>query len=198
MSSTSRCSPARKSRWRSRRSAWATSTSSTSGSSRRSQRDGRQVVTRWWRLVGWSPGEHVIESPAVRWRAPGGELRDAEGDPTRVVVASVLGDADESADIRDIKGPEAVPPARWPWLLAAALLGVAALGLLAARLLRARRRRRRRAAAPARARGRRGGAARAARPPAPGAGRVQGVLLERSRASCAATSRSASPCARPR
>jgi len=104
------------------------------------QRDGRQVVTRWWRLVGWSPGEHVIESPAVRWRAPDGELRDAEGDPTRVVVASVLGEADESAEIRDIKGPEAVPPARWPWLLAAALLGVAALGLLAARLLRARRR----------------------------------------------------------
>jgi hypothetical protein len=57
------------------------------------ERDGRVVTSRWWRLVGWSPGERVIESPAVRWREPGEALRDADGDATRVVVASVLGDA---------------------------------------------------------------------------------------------------------
>jgi hypothetical protein len=110
------------------------------------ERDGRTVVTRWWRLVGWSPGEHVIESPAVRYRLPGEELRDAERDPTRVVVASVLADAGEAADIRDIKGPEAVPRDLRPWYLAggalAALLALAAVW----RWLRARRRHR--AAAP--------------------------------------------------
>lgn len=102
-------------------------------------RDGRTVMTRWWRLVGWSPGEHVIESPAVRYRAADGVMRDADGDPTRVVVASVLGDADETADIRDIKPPEAAPPARWPYVLAGA--GVAALALLAWAVRRRRARR---------------------------------------------------------
>jgi hypothetical protein len=103
------------------------------------ERAGRTVMTRWWRLVGWSPGEHVIESPAVRYRLPGEALHDAEGDPTRVAVASVLGDADESADIRDIKGPEPVPPARWPWLLLGAALGTLGLALLAIRVVRRRR-----------------------------------------------------------
>lgn len=94
-------------------------------------REGRTVVSRWWQVVGWSPGEHVIESPPVRYRLAGEELRDAEGDPTRVVVPSVLGDADETADIRDIKGPEAVPRDLRPWYLGggalAALLGLALL-----------------------------------------------------------------------
>lgn len=105
------------------------------------QRDGKTVVTRWWRLVGWSPGEHVIESPGVRYRLPGEELRDAEGDPTRVVVASVLGDAPETADIRDIKGPEAVPRDLRPWVVAGGALAVLLALVLAWRWLRARRRR---------------------------------------------------------
>src|SRR4029453_19452959 len=82
------------------------------------QRDGETVVSRWWRLVGWSPGEHVIESPTVRYRLPGEELRDAERDPTRVVVASVLAGAGETAEIRDIKGPEAAPRDRGPGTVA--------------------------------------------------------------------------------
>src|SRR5262245_1624863 len=98
-------------------------------------------MTRWWTLVGWSPGEYVIESPAVRYRLPGEELRDSEGDPTRVVIPSLLGGADETADIRDIKAPEPVPPNLRPWYLAggvlAALLGLA----LAWRWWLARRRR---------------------------------------------------------
>ena len=74
------------------------------------QRDGATVVTRWCALVGWSPGEHAIESPAVHYRVPGGELRDAAPDTTAVVVASVLGDADDSdRHPRHQAGPEAVP-----------------------------------------------------------------------------------------
>ena len=105
------------------------------------EHDGRTVVTRWWRLVGWSPGEHVIESPAVRYRLPGEELRDAENVPTRVEVASVLGDAGEKADIRDIKGPEPVPRDLRPWYLAGGTLAALVALALAWRWLRARRRR---------------------------------------------------------
>jgi len=103
------------------------------------QRDGRTVVTRWWRLVGWSPGEHVIESPGVRYRVPGEDLRDADGDPTRVVVASVLGDAGETADIRDIKGPEPIPLNLRPWYAAGAALAALVALVLLWRWLRARR-----------------------------------------------------------
>jgi hypothetical protein len=105
------------------------------------QRDGQTVVSRWWRLVGWSPGEHVIESPAVRYRLPGEELRAAEGDPTRVVVASVLGDTPDTADIRDIKGPEAVPLDLRLLYAGVATLAVLLGAWLAWRRLRARRQR---------------------------------------------------------
>src|SRR5262249_18971631 len=153
------------------------------------EHDGRAVVTRWWRLVGWSPGEHVIESPAVRYRLPGEELRDAENDPTRVEVASVLGDAGEKADIRDIKGPEPIPRDLRPWYLAGGTLAALVALALAWRWLRGRARARgggggappapraRRAPAAARARGGCRSAARAAGAPAAGAGRVEGVLL---------------------
>jgi hypothetical protein len=103
------------------------------------ERDGRTVTTRWWRLVGWSPGEHAIESPPVRSRQSGTELADVPGVTTPVVVASVLGDANEQADIRDIKGPEAVPPDRRLWYALAALAVLLALLGLVMRTLRARR-----------------------------------------------------------
>ena len=104
------------------------------------QRDGRTVTTHWWRLVGWSPGEHAIESPTVRWRAPGGELADVSGAKTAVVLASVLGDANEQTDIHDIKGPEPVSPDRRLWYALAALVVLLALVGLVVRRLRARRR----------------------------------------------------------
>ncbi len=105
------------------------------------QRDGKTVVTRWWRLVGWSPGEHDIASPRVRYRVPGEELHDADGQTTPVVVASVLGDATETADIRDIKAPEAMPRNLRPWYVAGGALAVLLAGVLVWRRLRARRRR---------------------------------------------------------
>src|SRR5262249_37807606 len=36
--------------------------------------DGRVVFKRWWQLVAWSPGHHLLSSPEVRYRPPGGEL----------------------------------------------------------------------------------------------------------------------------
>ena len=104
------------------------------------ERDGRTVTPHWWRLVGWSPGEHTIESPPVHVRQPGGAPADVPGATTRVVVASVLGDADEKTDIRDIKGPEPVPPDLRIWYALGALVVLLGLVGLLVRRLRARRR----------------------------------------------------------
>jgi hypothetical protein len=103
------------------------------------QREGRTVVSRWWRLVGWSPGDHTIESPPVHYRLPGEEQRDAAPDTLHVTVASVLGDATESTDIRDIAGPEAVPRDLRPWYLAGGALAALILLVLGWRWLRRRR-----------------------------------------------------------
>jgi hypothetical protein len=112
------------------------------------QRDGRSVVSRWWRLVGWSPGDHTIESPPVRYRVPGDEQHDAAADMQHVTVASVLGDANESANIRDIAGPEAVPRDLRPWYVAGGALAALTLLVLGWRWLRRRRRHAERAAPP--------------------------------------------------
>ncbi len=98
----------------------------------------RVTATRWWQLVGWRTGEHAVAGPAVRVREPGAAPRDLAVDPAPVVVASVLGVADETSDIRDIKGPEPVPPALAPWLLGAAALAALALGAFVLRRRRAR------------------------------------------------------------
>jgi len=104
------------------------------------ERDGQTVTPHWWRLVGWSPGEHTIESPPVHVRQPDGTLADVPGATTRVVVASVLGDADEKTDIRDIKGPEPVPPDLRLWYALGALVVLLGLVGLLVRRLRAQRR----------------------------------------------------------
>src|SRR5262249_46017098 len=76
----------------------------------------------------------------VRVRAPGEELHDVAGDTRHVVVTSVLGDADETADIRDIAGPESVPRDLRPWYLAGAALAALLALALGWRWLRRRRR----------------------------------------------------------
>lgn len=74
-----------------------------------SERDGRTVLTRWYRLVGYSPGAHLIESPPVQYRLPGEELQEAPAKEISVVVESVIAQTPNATDIRDIKAPEPVP-----------------------------------------------------------------------------------------
>jgi hypothetical protein len=81
------------------------------------QRDGKTVLTRWYRLVGYSPGEHMVKSPPVQYRVPGAELTEAPGQEIRVSVESVLQKTPDAADIRDIKAPEAVPVDWRPYYL---------------------------------------------------------------------------------
>src|SRR5262249_22163529 len=98
-------------------------------------REGRTVLARWYRLVGFAPGDHALASPSVRWRE-GGELKDAPGQETHVTVASVL--TPDASDIRDIKPPEPIRVDWRRWYAAAAAM---ALVVIAGTLIRRLRRR---------------------------------------------------------
>lgn len=93
-------------------------------------RDGRTILVRWYQVVGWSPGHHLVRSPPVQYRTEsGGALLTAEADDLGIEVTSVLGDADASADIRDIAPPERFPR-DWRPLLALVGGGLAVVAMV--------------------------------------------------------------------
>jgi len=96
----------------------------------------KTVVTRWYTLVGYEPGDHLVKSPPVQYRMPGEELTEAPGAETRISIESLLAKAENATDIRDIKAPEEVPIDWRPYEVAgAAVIGLAALALVVRRLL---------------------------------------------------------------
>jgi hypothetical protein len=104
------------------------------------QRDGRTVLTRWYTLVGYTPGHHLVKSPPVHFRQPGEELQEAPGAETRVSIESALEKAGNPTDIRDIKGPEQVPIDPRPYYLLAAAVLVLVAAFVLYRILRRPRR----------------------------------------------------------
>jgi hypothetical protein len=94
--------------------------------------DGDVMVTsRWFSLVGYEVGHHLVESPRVSYRVAGEPLAAAPPAETRISLRSLV-DADEGggADVRDIAPPEPIPlDWRRPLLLAGAVLALLALGL---------------------------------------------------------------------
>lgn len=100
--------------------------------------DGDQVVaTRWYSLVAYRPGYLLIPGLPVQYRIGGGELERVDGEDVAIVVASLLEREPDAADIRDIKGPVAVP-FDWTPVAAAGAVAVVAAGLafVGSRLLR--------------------------------------------------------------
>lgn len=112
-------------------------------------RDGKNVLTRWYRIAGWDTGHQLIASPPVQYREPGHELTTATPDDVGVTVQSVLGESDvERTDIRAIKPPEPFPTNWIPYWIAAAAIAALAGAIVLVRWLRARRRRAEEVAAP--------------------------------------------------
>lgn len=105
--------------------------------------NGRIITARWYTLTIFATGDHLVPAPKVRYRTPGEDLRDAEGNEVLVGVTSLLTQEKNATDIRDIKPPEEVPFDWRPYGLGAA--AVLAVGLLGAGLFyvlnRPRRRR---------------------------------------------------------
>jgi hypothetical protein len=92
-------------------------------------KDGKTVLSRWYTLVGYHPGEHLVKAPPVHYRVAGSDMQEAPGAEIRVSVESVLEKAGNPTDVKDIKAPEEVPIDRRPYyiigggLLLAALVG---------------------------------------------------------------------------
>ena len=101
------------------------------------ERNGKTVITRWLQLVGYATGDHLVQSPPVRYRLPGEELTEAPGDEILISIASLLAREPNATDIRDIKAPED-PPIDWrPYsILAGAVAALLLAGFGLHRLLR--------------------------------------------------------------
>jgi hypothetical protein len=94
---------------------------------------GETVVTRWYSLVAYRPGYLLIPGLTVQYRDAGGTLGRTDGEDIGIVVASLLEGVPETADIRDIKPPVAVPFDWTPVLLGAgalAVLGIVVVGVV--------------------------------------------------------------------
>jgi len=92
--------------------------------------NGHVLVTRWYTITSFSTGDHLVPAAKVRYRVPGEELQEAEGNEVLVGVTSLLAKDKAATDIRDIKPPEEVPFDWRPYGIAAA--AVLLVGLLGA------------------------------------------------------------------
>ena len=101
------------------------------------------VVERWYDLVTYQPGEHLVPGPTVQFRLPGDDLQRIDADDVLIVVESLLARQEEqgaAVDLRDIKGPVAVPRDFRPFYWIAGALGlVCALVFLLYRILNRKR-----------------------------------------------------------
>ncbi|MCK6555216.1 hypothetical protein L6Q96_11665 [Candidatus Binatia bacterium] len=106
----------------------------------------RGTSSHWYVLRSFDVGSHTIAAPPVRYRGQGDQWHDVTANEVQVTVRSLLGE-DGGADIRDIKGPEAVPFDWRPMALVGGT-GVVVLAIGAALFLLLGRPRRARAVPP--------------------------------------------------
>jgi hypothetical protein len=97
-----------------------------------------KVIERWYDLVTYETGDRIVPGPAVHYREAGGALERIDAPDALVIVESLLAAKDgvEPDDVRDIKGPVAVPRDYRPlWWAVAALAVLAAIVFAAYRIL---------------------------------------------------------------
>jgi hypothetical protein len=96
---------------------------------------GKIVSERWYSLVTYEPGDQVIPGAPVHYRVAGGDLQKVDAPDTLVIVDSLLAQAGEGAELRDVKAPVAVPRDYRPlWWALAALVALVGLGALVYRI----------------------------------------------------------------
>ena len=90
--------------------------------------NGQVVTGRWFRLTTFETGHHLLPGPTIRYRHHG-ERERIDGDDVSITVISLLAQAGQNPELRDIKPPEALPFDWRPYgLVAVAGLVLAGLG----------------------------------------------------------------------
>jgi hypothetical protein len=96
------------------------------------QEGGRTVIERWYTLVTYTAGDAIVPGPTVQYRQPGSDIERVAAPDVLVGVQSLLAARDGKApdDVREIKGPVAVPhdfrPLLWVGAAVLAVVGLAA------------------------------------------------------------------------
>lgn len=99
------------------------------------KKEGRAIVERWYTLVTYETGDHIIPGAPVQYRMPGADLQRLDAPDALVIVDSVLPKT-PAADIRDIKAPVAVPRDYTVlWILAGIVAALALIGYAVYRIL---------------------------------------------------------------
>ena len=90
--------------------------------------NGQVVTGRWFRLTTFETGQHLLPGPTIRYRHHG-ERERIDGNDISITVVSLLAEAGQNSELRDIKPPEALPFDWRPYgLVAVAGLVLAGLG----------------------------------------------------------------------
>lgn len=90
--------------------------------------NGQVVTGRWFRLTTFETGHHLLPGPTIRYRHHGQRER-IDGNDISITVISLLAEAGQNPELRDIKPPEVLPFDWRPYgLVAVAGLVLAGLG----------------------------------------------------------------------
>ena len=90
--------------------------------------NGQVVTGRWFRLTTFETGQHLLPGPTIRYRQHGQRER-IDGNDVSITVISLLAEAGQNPELRDIKPPEVLPFDWRPYgLVAVAGLVLAGLG----------------------------------------------------------------------
>ena len=73
------------------------------------RRNGRMAFEQWYILDTYTTGSYVIPAPVIRYTDTAEATHEIEGTEIRIEVKSVLSEADEPKDIKDIAAPVALP-----------------------------------------------------------------------------------------
>lgn len=91
---------------------------------------GRAVATRWYTLVAFEAGDHIIPGPTVQYRRPGTELQRVDPPDALIIVDSLLPATGDAGDIRGPKAPVEVPADYRPlWWALAGVAGLVAMAV---------------------------------------------------------------------